>query len=526
MNIGLDFGTTNSVISYYNKENKSLDCFRKQAGDNSYIPTFIAYGKRGIEIGEEAKSNVGNSKANVYSNFKLLLGSAFDKVIPSKEKTPHEVTKDYIGNLLSQFQKEGHTYEKIVMTIPEAWYREDTNFMARENIQALYKELGIENVCFQSEPVAAAAYFCWKYQYQQPEENIEHKPYDGKIIVIDYGGGTLDVTLCEVKNGNKIRVLDSCGFGEDKGKGGCAGSAFDEEVIKILEQEYNLSLEEREFIIAKNEFENKLIARSKTCTEIMKDYFVYPEGVEEDTILTLNFIGGKNVYSKHLKQAFDNVNKRVLEDAINQIKKSNEFELERTKIIMVGGFSNFCCVEELTRRLFGSRMDAQDIRFPTLLSQDNRALAIAKGAALIADGVISVDPVFPYELGIIVGELEEEQHQVHDRYIPLISKGELIEKYDKPVYSQIRVEANMYGADFFCLRMYIGEKEDNRKIFALDNSIREVFPEDRERRYQVGIRVDFNMIPELCIKGKNGNETRTSLNRVLEKLSIQRIVEK
>ena len=55
-NIGFDFGTTNSVISFYDRERQALDCFRSHAGGNSYIPTVVAYGGRTTKIGEAAKA--------------------------------------------------------------------------------------------------------------------------------------------------------------------------------------------------------------------------------------------------------------------------------------------------------------------------------------------------------------------------------------------------------------------------------------------------------------------------------------
>lgn len=47
--IGFDFGTTNSTISFYNTETKTLDCFQTSASSTDYIPTVVAYkGDRGL----------------------------------------------------------------------------------------------------------------------------------------------------------------------------------------------------------------------------------------------------------------------------------------------------------------------------------------------------------------------------------------------------------------------------------------------------------------------------------------------
>lgn len=78
------------------------------------------------------------------------------------------------------------------MTIPEAC-------TTRENIRTILTDIGLnkEQFSFQSEPVSAAAYFCRQWKKTQ------NSPFLGKLLVIDYGGGTLDVTLCEVSECGK-----------------------------------------------------------------------------------------------------------------------------------------------------------------------------------------------------------------------------------------------------------------------------------------------------------------------------------
>lgn len=521
MNIGFDFGTTNSIISYYDQERQALECFRPHAGANPYIPTAILYG-RTIEIGESARAETGSDK--VYSHFKLRLGMKFDEQIPGKEKSAHEVARDYIQALFQLMKNNGVTPERIVMTIPEAWYRERDNFMARENLMLMYrKELQMENVQFQSEPVAAAAYYCWKYQHQN-EKNAQQTPYEGLLLIIDFGGGTLDVTLCEAQT-SKIRILESCGFGGEDGRHGCAGSAFDREVVKRICKENEMEVNESTFLLACDEFERKLISKTEACTELLQDYFEYPEGVEDEVLFVLDFLQRTPVKCRHLKEAFSEVNEPVLERAIRQIQAASDMDLSKIRVVMVGGFSNFCCTEEVVRRLFSSKMGMEDPRFDNLLSRENKALAIAKGAALIADGKIAVDPVFPYELGMVLGE-RDENNIYRDCFVPLIHKRERIDKYSHPVYWEERIELRTEFAAASYARLYTGE-EGEREIFALDESIRDVFPiqDDVRNEFQIGLAVDASMIPELCIRNINGGENserRTYLNKVLERLLLRR----
>ena len=56
--IGFDFGTTNSTISFYNTETKTLDCFQTSASSTDYIPTVVAYKGNEVCIGDIAKKNL------------------------------------------------------------------------------------------------------------------------------------------------------------------------------------------------------------------------------------------------------------------------------------------------------------------------------------------------------------------------------------------------------------------------------------------------------------------------------------
>ena len=98
--IGLDFGTTNSTISFYNQETKTLDCFQMSAGSTEYIPTVIAYKGAEISIGDVAKKNMTKKGYEAYEHFKLRLGQDAHQTIPGKSKSPLDVTTDYIRTIL------------------------------------------------------------------------------------------------------------------------------------------------------------------------------------------------------------------------------------------------------------------------------------------------------------------------------------------------------------------------------------------------------------------------------------------
>jgi len=537
--IGLDFGTTNSTISYYNPVTRALDGFRHGAAGNDYIPTVIAYNKNkadDIVIGSVAK-NGSRDRFEVYEHFKLRLGKNFDDVIEGKTKTPNRVAHDFIKKLLDVY-KSGQRIddiEGIVMTVPETWFREESNRTARENIEGIFKELGYGGFKFllESEPVAAAAYFCWAYEFS--ESNPNKKKYNGYITVIDYGGGTLDVTLCEAKNGKEIRVLERCGFGEYNETNGCAGVAFDEAVTEKLIRDNKLDIpkDSSKFIALRNEFEEQKILNYEKTTEGMKYFYDDPAIMENDPLFSVeDRYGGKtiNVYCEDLDECFNKVNAEKLKNSLKKIKqffpahKIDSSAQDNFKVLLVGGFSNFFVVEKEVREFFGSGMESLGIdkRFEQLSIQ-NRALAISRGAALIAAEEIKSVHTCTHSYGYIVKSLNDSDEWV-DKYVSIIEKGADIKTLSEPKFAAQAVEVmNKAGK----LRIFIDDGQLNnagRLRVALDESVKELFPSVDDnvsrKKYWIGFSVNKNQIPTIHIKDALGSIKSTSLNKLLESMAI------
>ena len=91
----------------------------------------------------------------------------------------------------------------------------------------------VDKVQVVSEPAAASAFFAHNF-YLSTKENFE-----GRILLVDYGGGTLDITLTDVitvgdeeKNSVEIKVLERTGAGENEDRElGKAGIVYMENVM-------------------------------------------------------------------------------------------------------------------------------------------------------------------------------------------------------------------------------------------------------------------------------------------------------
>ena len=235
--VGLDFGTTNSILSYYDDKNDSVKSHRFGGvdGDN-YIPSFLAISKddnSDVSIGIQAKIS-DMEDYFVYSKFKMLLAEDDTNKLSEyhfNSQHPKDIASEYIKRLLEEYKEEQNIkyIEKIVITVPEIWLR--YNLDSRKVLMEIIEEQKLPLKELISEPVAAGGYFIYRYQ----EEHYER--YNGYLLIFDYGGGTLDISLLRLEDDN-LEVLESTGNGHNINNIGNAGVAFDEIVVQTLYKNY------------------------------------------------------------------------------------------------------------------------------------------------------------------------------------------------------------------------------------------------------------------------------------------------
>jgi len=462
-----------------------------------------------------------------YEHFKLLLGKNADKVIEGKTKTPTQVTHDFIKKLLDEY-KTSQNIDKldgIVMTVPDTWVREESNRTARENIEGIFKKLGYNDSEFrlESEPVGAATYFCWSFEQKQGKE------YTGYITVVDYGGGTLDVTLCEAMNGRRIKILESsCGYGEYNETNGCAGVAFDEAVIEKFIRDKNLPFKkgDSKFIKLRNRFEDMKITECEKITKDLKDYYDASGNVEGEQLFSLEYNDEGDtldVCCEDLDQCFNKVNAPMLKKSLEQIKqyflvhKVDSKAPEHFKVLLVGGFSNFYAVEKEVMESFDAKSGDIDKRFEQPEIR-NRTLAISKGAALIAAGEFSIEHTCTNTYGYVRYGANESDELV-PFYIPVIERGIEIRKLNSPKFADAKEYVRQKEGK---LSIFM-DGDAGRRKYALPKSIKELFPDvddnDRDKWYQIGFSVNTvnnRQIPTVYIKDEHSPGKPISWNELIE----------
>ncbi|KYC38104.1 molecular chaperone [Scytonema hofmannii PCC 7110] len=520
--IGLDFGTTNSIISYLTP-NGELEAFPYPAPDGpKYIASFIAYHSDGYtEIGSSARTSAAHDKSvETYGNFKMRLPlpeSEFSQHF-SLKRTPISVTIDYLRELLIShenpfsFSREKGGITSLVVSVPEIWQRDIYNLGRQRLQQLIQKNLELEKQLIQlvSEPVAAAAYYAWEMQRRAKEDNTES--FSGNLLVCDMGGGTFDVSLCRIYGDNKVEVLYFDGQG-DKGLES-AGVAFDRRIVQqAYTKKHDTPLDEnsQEFISLLKEFESVKISSHSKATRNLTNYLNAPDDKAGDEIYKFN---GYAVTLAEVNEAFTPIAQGI-EKVITEVKAYIEtIDLDIDRVFMVGGFCQFLLVQKAITDTIG--MNKNDPRIDKTFNITNSAYAISYGACLIANGL--VDPIEKYihTIGIVLETIKIHTGEREKLEITLIQGGSSLDSL---------VESNFYSEEVtpvekrIAITLWVQLRSKGKKH---QNSLQDMIDLPNyspNAKYRVGMRVDRSHIAYLSIEEtRSGKIVEYTLGDIIAKM--------
>ena len=418
MNLGIDFGSTYTTISTYNDAQKQLKDICLHEG-SPYIPSVVAAKGDEYYFGSSAKIQTGKKNISTFKAFKMMLPEFREENLAargySRVNTPQSIAERFLSYCMREALKRTgeEKIEHLIVGVPEVW-NEQMNTMDGRNIlkKICAKQDFVEQVQIVSEPAAASAFFAHNYQINTG------KNFVGNILLIDYGGGTLDITLTNVQTQDsgamEIKVEERTGAGEnEQGEIGKAGVIFMESVMQKAIQESDLfpngAARDAKFFKAVDDFEAML----KTSEQIIADEFdSYDldniEELDEVEFTTIEYRGEDISVSYGLMvRVYNQIIAPVLDEQLNQMiqymeKHRIDYQDEDQdvfKIALVGGFGNFYLVNAQVQSKF--RFSSTDKRKTDIICDaSDREKAVAMGAALLASGVVSIRNTAPYSIGI------------------------------------------------------------------------------------------------------------------------------
>lgn len=448
---GMDCGTTYAAIAEVDilkgDKKKTFDYELRLCSkdpNKEWEDTIVTRKNSVCKTGQLARKMAGKGDCITYKGFKMLLAEEDKEVLRARgyddEYTPERVTKIFVDSLLKNCDDKPD-FDKLVVGVPEIWFDDRATIDCRTKLKDMIQSLPYVNeVELVSEPACASAFFVHNYK------KITKKNYEGRIMIIDYGGGTLDVTLCRVSekgNNSEVLVEKRCGAGLNaEGFIGKAGLAYLEKIIKLALKESNLKDEEitssEYFPRAMHDVEDYVILGGNSIRDalemskygdraILEEEFCEFEWATPIKSVTVTYDMLLNAYDVMIRPVLDDVlvmMQQYMDDAGIEWRNPN---CEEFKIALVGGFSNLCLVKEQVM----NRMEATqtDKRFTDIIEHEtDKQKAVAYGAALIANDIISFKQLAQYHLGIAKTPAECE-----DDYFFAIHMGDEI-TFDKPVF--------------------------------------------------------------------------------------------
>lgn len=384
--IGIDLGSYNSAVSVY--EGNEVKIIPNSEG-NLTTPSYVAFTKEGIKVGEPAKRQSATNPEKTIFNIKRLMGKTFDQVknlkrpykivnqdgraavkIDEKVYSPEEISAMIIQKMKKTAEDFlGHEVKRAIITVP-AHFNSDE----RQATKVAGEIAGLEVERVIAEPTAAIL-------------NIDSKS-EKKYAVYDFGGQTMDLSIVDVADG-VFEILATDG-NLDLG-----GSVIDEEVVNFLADEFKkengVDLRkdpmafQRLFEAAEKA---KIELSSSASTDINLPYITAVDGVP------------KHLTSKLTKSKFeqlsDNVVNQTIEISKSALTKSKLKASDIDEVLLVGGSSRIPLVQEKLEKLFGKK-PSRSLNPDTCVSSG----ATIQGGVLTGDNTdILLLDVIPLTLGI------------------------------------------------------------------------------------------------------------------------------
>lgn len=452
MKIGIDFGSTYSVISAYNDAEERVEILTLAEDDSASIPSVVSVNRNGkVTCGKGAKEQLGKRTVRLFEAFKMLLPETNTDMLRKRGYddiySPRRVTKDYLESVLHGILNRygGDKFEDVVICVPEIWGKNLRTLDGRSILREILTgkdssgteiadgiDIPVGAVRVVTEPEAASAFFAYNF------EKETGKNFNGHLLLIDYGGGTLDITLTEVISERQgvmeIGYREGGGAGENHpdsggdGTIGSAGIAFMQDVVKnairnsgiVTEDEY-IGYTSPGFASAVRDLESQLKApdRIKEIEDTFGEYGSYYQDyeaiLEEDPIefyeIEYNdepiavtyqqlYASYKNVIEGVLNEQIKQINKKVSEHLGSDPTQPEAGVRNDFKIALVGGFGSFYLVKKQIEEIYNIDLnDKLDMRTKNIAA-NKREQAISLGAALIAAGKIDLQKTARYSIGI------------------------------------------------------------------------------------------------------------------------------
>lgn len=343
--IGIDLGSYNSAVSVY--EGSEVKIIPNSEGGLT-TPSYVAFTKDGIKVGEPAKRQATINPEKTIFNVKRLMGKTYEQVkhlkrpykiinsngrpgikVDDKTYSPEEISAMIIQKMKKTAEDFlGHEVKRAIITVPAHFNSEE-----RQATKLAGEIAGLEVERVIAEPTAAIL-------------NVDSKS-ENKYAVFDFGGCTMDLSIVDVADG-VFEILSTDG---DLDLG---GSLIDEEIVNWLADEFQKDegmdlrkdpmAHQRLFEAAEKA---KIELSGSSTADINLPYITSVDGIPKHLV--------KSLTKSNFEKLVDSIIEKTIEKSKSALEKSGLKPNQIDEILLVGGSSRIPLVQEKLEKLFGKK---------------------------------------------------------------------------------------------------------------------------------------------------------------------------
>jgi len=395
--IGIDLGTSNCCVSFIGYDGKIEILTDPAFPLTPTIPSIISIESEAVLVGNEINKTHINSNKNIFHNFKRLIGHKLgdlettnlkqilnytiiesnDKILcqDSNGKTYH--LEEIIYLLLNKIKsiiinKFGNYGWSCIVTIP-AYFNETQRQVTMSAIQLANLPL----IKLLNEPTAAS------FAYLYHNKILYEETFNKKILVIDFGAGTLDLTIIEITKAEDL-VCEVLGIYGDNNFGG----------IDITKLVYETLFNDDTSL----DINTKLTIADEVKIQLSNQLDIKYYSNELDK----TFIYKYKKFCSQLEKTFSEKMIYTIEQVLSAAKLGKE---SIDEIILVGGSFKIPYFRTLVSEWFNKQIDKITLKIDNqtfLLYED---IAVSLGAAAYGyynsrnDGIVLIEKL-PLSIGI------------------------------------------------------------------------------------------------------------------------------
>ena len=359
---GIDFGTTNSVVVAATRAGTIRPLFETESGRPH--PSVVWYGPERIKVGLEAKKNMHGYGQQLGHRFirsvKKELGRDRTVEIQGERLPMWRVAAEIFRHLRLHAQEtRGDAIDEAVITIPVLF-----DGRMRRDIRRAAGAAGINVTTFVHEPFAAVVGYS-----RARGLDLEHLPTE-TILVFDWGGGTLDITLTRSESG-RIEELATGGLLS------VAGDRFDDHLYHwgIARMMDRLSARPGS-IDPRGRARDRLIGESERVKIRLSEMTDELMNVASLTELDSTHVDMEEPVARvDFEQLIEDDVREAMDEVFRVLREARVETTDVDRVLLIGGTSEIPRLQAAMQREFGVRAESLGERSQTI---------IAEGAATVA----------------------------------------------------------------------------------------------------------------------------------------------